>query len=74
MRRWPRATGTQLREVESGFRHTLTTCFETFPFPRPTPEREAAIGESTAEPNRLRVGWLNPTEGHPTRRRSRSGH
>jgi hypothetical protein len=25
--------GTQLREKESGFRYTPTTCFETFPFP-----------------------------------------
>ena len=30
---WARATGTQLREVESGFRYTPSTCFETFPFP-----------------------------------------
>ena len=30
-----RDTGTQLREVESGFRYTPTTTFETFPFPRP---------------------------------------
>ena len=35
--------GTQLREKESGFRNTPTTCFETFPFPRPTPAQEAAI-------------------------------
>ncbi len=33
---WARGTGTQLREVESGFRYTPTTTFETFPFPRPT--------------------------------------
>ena len=33
---WARGTGTQLREVESGFRFTPTTTFETFPFPRPT--------------------------------------
>ena len=30
---WARALGTQLRERESGFRYTPTTCFETFPFP-----------------------------------------
>ena len=30
---WARRMGTQLREVESGFRYTPTTCFETFPFP-----------------------------------------
>ena len=30
---WARAKGTQLREAESGFRYTPTTCFETFPSP-----------------------------------------
>jgi type II restriction/modification system DNA methylase subunit YeeA len=34
---WARAQGTQLRERESGFRYTPTTCFETFPFPEPDP-------------------------------------
>ncbi|MBM4050352.1 MAG: class I SAM-dependent DNA methyltransferase, partial [Planctomycetes bacterium] len=33
---WARAQGTQLRERESGFRYTPTTCFETFPFPELT--------------------------------------
>jgi type II restriction/modification system DNA methylase subunit YeeA len=32
---WARATGTQLREAESGFRYTPTTTFETYPFPWP---------------------------------------
>lgn len=30
---WALGQGTQLREKESGFRYTPTTCFETFPFP-----------------------------------------
>src|SRR5205807_4907288 len=30
---WARGTGTQLREVESGFRYTPTSTFLTFPFP-----------------------------------------
>jgi len=30
---WARAQGTQVRERESGFRYTPTTCFETFPLP-----------------------------------------
>jgi type II restriction/modification system DNA methylase subunit YeeA len=30
---WSLGTGTQLREVESGFRYTPSTTFETFPFP-----------------------------------------
>ena len=38
---WARRQGTQLREVESGFRYTPTTTFETFPFPWP-PGREPA--------------------------------
>ena len=57
---WARATGTQLREVESGFRYTPTTCFETFPFPRPTDEHREAIAASARELVRLRDGWLNP--------------
>jgi type II restriction/modification system DNA methylase subunit YeeA len=57
---WARATGTQLREVESGFRYTPTTCFETFPFPRPTDEQREAISAAARELVRLRDGWLNP--------------
>ncbi|HUT34993.1 MAG TPA: DNA methyltransferase [Planctomycetota bacterium] len=59
---WARATGTQLRERESGFRYTPTTCFETFPFPHPTPEQEGAIGAAARELNELRENWLNPPE------------
>jgi hypothetical protein len=40
---WARAQGTQVRERESGFRYTPTTCFETFPFPEPTPEQGEVI-------------------------------
>jgi hypothetical protein len=57
---WARATGTQLREVESGFRYTPTTCFETFPFPRPTEEQREAIAAAARELLRLRDGWLDP--------------
>ena len=57
---WARGMGTQLREVESGFRYTPTTCFETFPFPHPTDEQREAIGAIAAELDRLRAGWLNP--------------
>ena len=58
---WARATGTQLREVESGFRYTPTTCFETFPFPRPTDEQREGIAAAARELVRLRDGWLNPS-------------
>jgi len=59
---WARSQGTQLRERESGFRYTPTTCFETFPFPEPTAEQAAAIAEAARELNALRERWLNPPE------------
>ena len=64
---WARATGTQLREAESGFRYSHTATFETFPFPRPTDEQREEIAEAARELNRLREGWLNPVdaEGKP---------
>ena len=60
---WARDKGTQLREAESGFRYTPTTCFETFPFPQPTDEQRAAIAAAAVELNRLRENWLNPVNG-----------
>ena len=64
---WARDKGTQLREAESGFRYTPTTCFETFPFPEPTDAQRAAIAQAAAELNRLRENWLNPpdADGNP---------
>jgi type II restriction/modification system DNA methylase subunit YeeA len=59
---WALAQGTQLREKESGFRYTPSTCVETFPFPQPTPEQEAAIAAAAKELNELRERWLNPPE------------
>jgi hypothetical protein len=65
---WARRMGTQLREVESGFRYTPTTCFETFPLPwapgkeptdHPAYERIAAAAR---ELNDQRERWLNPPE------------
>jgi len=57
---WARGTGTQLREVESGFRYTPTSTFETFPFPRPTEEQREAIAAASRRLAELRDGWLNP--------------
>jgi len=47
---WSLAQGTQLREKESGFRYTPTTCFETFPFPFPD-DLEARPYNAEAELN-----------------------
>ena len=54
---WALAMGTQL---ETRPRYTPTTCFETFPFPRPDDGHREAIGAAAAELNALREGWLNP--------------
>jgi len=64
---WALAQGTQLREKESGFRYTPTTCFETFPLPRRTPKQETAIANCAKELNELRERWLNPPEWTETR-------
>jgi hypothetical protein len=63
---WSRAMGTQLREVESGFRYTATSTFETFPFPwvpstKPKDDmRLQAIERAAQELVRKRDAWLNP--------------
>jgi type II restriction/modification system DNA methylase subunit YeeA len=56
---WALKLGTRL---ETRPRYTPTTCFETFPFPRPTPGQEAAIAAVAKELNELRERWLNPPE------------
>jgi hypothetical protein len=66
---WALCLGTQLREKESGFRYTPTTCFETFPFPWPpgTPlgkltraqdEQRTAIAHAARTLDALRCDWL----------------
>jgi type II restriction/modification system DNA methylase subunit YeeA len=63
---WARRTGTQLREAESGFRYTPTTCFETFPLPWPPGEEPTRdphvqeIAEAARALDHLRRNWLNP--------------
>lgn len=65
---WALAQGTQLREKESGFRYTPTTCFETFPFPWSLgipPSKlgpvqaghHAAISTAAANIDKLRSEW-----------------
>ena len=64
---WARAQGTQLRERESGFRYTPTTCFETFPFPESSERQKTEIAIAARELNELRENWLNPPEWTLTR-------
>jgi hypothetical protein len=64
---WARAQGTQVRERESGFRYTPTTCFETFPFPESTDKQKIDISIAVKELNELRENWLNPPEWTTTR-------
>ncbi len=59
---WARSQGTQVRDRESGFRYTPTTCFETFPFPEPTDAQRTAIADAARELDQLRNNWLNPPE------------
>ena len=59
---WSRAQGTQLRERESGFRYTPTTCFETFPFPEPTLDQRNAIESAAIALDQLRNNWLYPSD------------
>ncbi len=59
---WARALGTQVRERESGFRYTPTTCFETFPMPEPFAAHEEAIGLAMRQLEQARSRWLNPPE------------
>ena len=65
---WARKTGTQLRDVTSGFRYTPQSTFDTFPFPYPPgtepPEADSPVVRAIAEAARtlvqLRDSWLNP--------------
>jgi hypothetical protein len=59
---WARALGTQVRERESGFRYTPTTCFETFPFPDLNDAHRYAIGNAAKALDDLRTRSVNPPE------------
>jgi hypothetical protein len=54
--------GTQLREAESGFRYTPTTCFETFPMPAPDDIQRNSIADAARQLDSLRLRWLNPPD------------
>ena len=59
---WARSQGTQVRERESGFRYTPTSCFENFPLPVPIEAHRNAIGQAAKRLDDLRSNWLNPPE------------
>lgn len=59
---WALEQGTQL---ETRPRYTPTTSFETFPFPKPTPEQEAAIAEAAKELVAKRDEWLAGKDSKP---------
>lgn len=54
---WALKAGTQL---ETRPRYTPTTCFETFPFPKPSDAQRQVIADAAKELNERREGWLNP--------------
>lgn len=59
---WARVHGTQVRERESGFRYTPTTCFETFPFPKATDFQRDVISAAAKALDEMRSRWLNSPE------------
>ena len=61
---WDRRKGTQLREVESGFRDPPATYFETFPFADVSEEQRSQIAEGARHLDELRCNWLD-AEGVP---------
>jgi len=75
---WARRQGTQLRERESGFRYTPTTCFETFPFPWPPGKEPAddprvqAIAVAAKDLVDKRDRWLNPDGASESELRKRT--
>jgi len=54
---WSLRMGTSLEDRP---RYTPTTCFETFPFPRPTDEQRQAIAAAARALHAHRERWLNP--------------
>jgi len=75
---WARRQGTQLREVESGFRYTPTSTFETFPFPWPPGHEPAgdprveAIAAASRDMVEKRDAWLNPPDTSPEELKKRT--
>ncbi len=62
---WALKTSSRHGDGGEGGRPTYnnTTCFETFPFPKPDEKQKGAIAAAAKELNELRENWLNPPEG-----------
>ncbi len=56
---WALKQGTRL---ETRPRYTPTTCLETFPFPRPSPNQQEDISDAAKHLDERRQAWLNPVE------------
>jgi hypothetical protein len=59
---WSRAQGSQVRERESGFAYTPTSCFETFPFPDVNQAHERRISAAAKSLEEMRNAWLDPPQ------------
>ena len=55
---WAAALGTQLRESASGLRYTHTTCFEMFPFPKPSVDARDSVAAAARGLHQERSDWL----------------
>ena len=66
---WSLRMGTSLEDRP---RYTPTTCFETFPFPRPTDEQSDAIAAAAGELDDLRRAWLDPEGAEPAELKKRT--
>ena len=64
---WALLMGTRLEDRP---RYTPTTCFETFPLPRPTADQQAAIAEAARALNDSRQNWLAEPDSRPATKRS----
>lgn len=62
---WSTATGTQLRDIESGRRYTHTYCFERFAFPEADEALRDAVREAARKVVATRNSWLADGDRSP---------
>ena len=61
---WARSQGFQVREVESGFRYTPDSCFDTYPFPWRSRQRAKRCELSRRPRHRRRSSRTRPPPRH----------